>query len=72
MFYDYDYFILLCMAIKLCLCASISSVHSEVLKSNPEILSLVAKHLFCQLESFVNNKDPDMSRRWEVWCLYNV
>ncbi|XP_064390094.1 probable E3 ubiquitin-protein ligase HERC1 isoform X2 [Halichondria panicea] len=41
-------------------------VHSEVLKSNPEILSLVAKHLFCQLESFVNNKDPDMSRRWEA------
>ncbi len=47
------------------------SVNSVVLKSNPEILSLVSKHLFGQLEGFVNNEDPEISRKWDV-CLYSI
>ena len=41
---------------------------SEVLKSNPEILSLISKHLFGQLEGFVNSQDPEINKRWEVNC----
>ena len=48
------------------MCALYCRVKSEVLKSSPEILSLVSKHLFGQLEGFLNTQDPEIRRKWEV------
>ena len=39
---------------------------SDVLKSSPEILSLISEHLFGQLEGFVNSEDSSINERWEV------
>ena len=44
-------------------------MNAEVLKSWPDILSVVSSHLYGQLEGFVAIDNTGIMQRWEVKCI---
>ena len=43
-----------------------SSLNADILKTAPELLKVVSKHLFGQLQCFVATKHEDIMQKWKV------